>query len=293
MTFTIPAPLEAFLASAFPTAPVRGVRPTVGGFSNLSFFAQLGRRACVVKAAQHPIKREDLRREAEVLTLLRDYRFGTPIPLGFCEDDDWSMLVMSRRQGIPGMRLYSSPVEQLAAPLHALGTTLARLHTLAMPVPTQNKTPLSLLAERTAWLCHRLQALPLPDDLCAPLLEAAQSVAEQTTPRCLVHGDAGLHNILWHQGSLALLDWELASWGDARLDLAWVGWTLRFRGLPHTLWETLVDGYGEHGAVLRLDKASERALVLTQVASLLVRASERPAWDEWLRRARWSLEQYN
>ena len=90
---------------------------------------------------------------------------------------------------------------------------------------------------------------------------------------------------------LTLLDWELGGWGDPRLDLAWVAWTLRFRALPAPCWEALLAGYGrERAQALGLDSAALQALALGQVAGLLARAAGRPAWDEWVRRARWTVD---
>lgn len=114
---------------------------------------------------------------------------------------------------------------------------------------------------------------------------------QRGSPPRRVHGDAGLHNLLWGSRGLTLLDWELGGWGDPRLDLAWVAWTLRFRALPAPCWEALLAGYGrEQAQALGLDGAALKALALGQVAGLLARAAGRPAWDEWLRRARWTVD---
>ncbi|NTU83387.1 MAG: phosphotransferase, partial [Chloroflexales bacterium] len=131
----------------------------------------------------------------------------------------------------------------------------------------------------------------LPDDLRAPLAAALAHPAWRPARPRPVHGDAGLHNILWGPAGLALLDWELAGWGDPRLDLAWVAWTIRFRGLPVALWDALLAGYGrERATALGLDEEVLRALALGQVAALLARAAGRAkAWEEWLRRTRWTL----
>jgi aminoglycoside phosphotransferase (APT) family kinase protein len=174
--------------------------------------------------------------------------------------------------------------------LGALGRSLARLHQLQLRPPDDAIAAGLLLAERATALATALRQLPLPAGLYEQLTTAlAHPAWHCPTPR-LVHGDAGLHNLLWAAPRLTLLDWELAGWGDPRVDLAWLAWTLRFRGLPPRCWQAVLAGYGPRAATLVADEATLRALALGQVSGLLARAAGRPHWDEWLRRARWSVE---
>jgi aminoglycoside phosphotransferase (APT) family kinase protein len=287
---SLPPPVAELLAGAFPGQPVSALAPTVGGFSNLSLLAHVGRRPCAIKAAELPAKRADLRREAGVLALLGGRRLHTPAPLAFAEGGGWSVLVTARRPGTPGLSLYARQPAELAAPLAALGGALARLHNIDMQPPRGAEASGLVLATRAAELAAELVALPLPAELREPLAAALGHPAWRPAAPRLVHGDAGLHNVLWDARGLTLLDWELAGWGDPRLDLAWCAWTLRFRGLPASCWEALLAGYGhERARQLGLDGAALQALALGQVAALLARAWGRPAWEEWLRRARWSL----
>ncbi len=283
----LPQTVLNLLAAALPGAPVTEVTPTVGGFSNLSVAARIGAERCVIKAAALPAKREDLRREAMVLGLLRGQRLAAPTPLAFAEGDGWAVLVTRRRPGRPGLSLYSRPPEELAPACVALGRALARLH--ATPLPAHASL---VIAPRAAKLAATLAELPLPTELRAPLGEALAHPAWRSSRPCLVHGDAGLHNVLWGARGLTLLDWELAGLGDPRLDLAWVAWTMRFRGLPPALWEALLAGYGPaRAAELGLADEVFRALALGQIALLLARAAGQPAaWEEWLRRARSTLQ---
>lgn len=285
---TLPQPVLALLADAFPGATIAGLTPTVGGFSNLSVAARIGAERCVVKAATLPAKRDDLRREATILGLLRGRRLGAPAALAFSEDDAWAVLVTRWRPGAPGLTLYEGPPAALAPASAALGRALGRLHRLGLGPPAGAGLAVGARAEG---LRDQLAALPLPDDLRAPLAAALAHPAWRAPRPRLVHGDAGLHNVLWGARGLTLLDWELAGWGDPRLDLAWAAWTMRFRGLPRAIWEALLDGYGrERAGALGLDDEALRALALGQVAGLLARAAGRPgAWEEWLRRARATL----
>ncbi|MEP7188722.1 MAG: phosphotransferase, partial [Roseiflexaceae bacterium] len=110
-------------------------------------------------------------------------------------------------------------------------------------------------------------------------------------PHALAHGDAGLHNLLWHGRITALLDWEWAGWGTPLLDLAWLYWTIQWRKLPPALWHSLLVGYGTGPALVNGATPDEmRALTLGQIASILVRAHGQPsAWEEWQRRLHWTI----
>lgn len=286
----LPQPVKALLATAFPGHPLTALAPAQGGFSNLTVTARIGGVPVVVKAAERPEKRADLRREAHVLALLRR-RLAVPRLLATVEDEGWTVLVLRQRRGLPGVRLYGGPQEALMAPLTALGRTLARLHRRALAPPPEPEATGLLVATRAARLAARLNDLPLPGELRGPLAEALTHPAWNPARPRLIHGDAGLHNVLWSAGGLVLLDWELAGWGDPRLDLAWAGWTLRFRGVSPAGWEALLAGYGpEHATALGLDRETLQALALGQAAGLLARAAGQPAWDEWLRRLRWTLD---
>ena len=75
--------MSAWLRIQSPDGRVRDVRPTFGGFSNLTFFATLGGDEVVVKAASDERKRADVSREARMLTMLADADLGSspPAPL--------------------------------------------------------------------------------------------------------------------------------------------------------------------------------------------------------------------
>jgi aminoglycoside phosphotransferase (APT) family kinase protein len=127
----------------------------------------------------------------------------------------------------------------------------------------------------------------LREELAASLVHSAWRPA---APR-LVHGDAGLHNLLWDGRITALLDWEWAGCGPPLLDLAWVYWTMRWRSLPGQLWHTFLRAYGPGPALAAVDiPGALRALALGQVAGILARSTGEPAaWAEWLRRVHWTL----
>ena len=104
----------------------------------------------------------------------------------------------------------------------------------------QQRTVLQLQSE---W-----QAMPSPGwslgiDLGLAWLRA--NPLPKGRPRCLIHGDAGSHNMLTRDGHLAaLLDWELAKMGDPSEDIAQAKMMLIDDIMP---WDDFVRAYVEQG----------------------------------------------
>ncbi|MBX0331162.1 phosphotransferase, partial [Oscillochloris sp. ZM17-4] len=273
-------PVAALVEGAL-GAPLSGLSPTLGGFSHLSRRALIGGRACVIKAAHLPLKRADLRREAVALPLLPALNVPAPPLLGLVDDDTWTVLVVGELPGQPGVALLEGDPGALPAAFAALGGILARLH--AAPAPD---LPALALAPRLAAARAALAAPDLEDNLRAPLAAALAHPAWAAAPPRLIHGDAGMHNLLWDDGRAALLDWEWSAVGPPALDLAWLRWTMRWRGLPEGLWRAALDAYALPAPELTILDA----LALGQIALILARVAEQPAARaEWLRRARWTI----
>lgn len=283
----LPEPLRELLRGAFGGAEPADLQPTSGGYSHLSCAATIGGRLCVIKAADQPLRRADLRREAAALALLPGRGLLAPAVLALAESPAWTALVTARLGGEPGQALYSGPVATLAPAYRELGQALARLHTI---VPADRAEPDDLdLAPRAEQAAADLAGLPLPPELRADLAAALDHPIWRPSEPRLTHGDAGLHNVLRGEAGLALLDWEWAGWAHPLRDLAWVAWTMRFRRLPVSLWEDLLAGYAALAPLPAGDAATLRALALGQIADILRRAYAGPAWDEWLRRLGWSV----
>jgi len=283
----LPEGASALLARTLPGARLAGLAATSGGYSHLSVAATLAGRPCVIKADERPLPRADLRREAAVLALLPGRGIAAPGLLTLAEDENWTVLVTARLPGTPGQQLYAGSLAAMPPAYRALGAALARVHSVAPPAAA---LPPDLdLAARARLAAGSLPALSLPGELSAALAAALAHPRWRPAAPRLTHGDAGLHNVLWDDGRLALLDWEWAGWADPLRDLAWLAWTLRFRGLPAALWAALLDGYRAVAPSPPADAAALSALALGQIADILRRASGAPSWEEWLRRAAWTV----
>jgi aminoglycoside phosphotransferase (APT) family kinase protein len=277
----IPPDVETLLYHAFPAAAPGPAAPTSGGFSHPSFYILIDGRCAVVKAARAPEKRADLRNEARAIAGLRGSGLPTPELLGLAEGDGLTLEAQRALPGASGVALFGGPAAALREAYIALGQLLAAVHRTSAPAG------LPILAERAAAAVAALAGLCLPAALERELAAALAHPAWRAGPPRLVHGDAGLHNILWAGRITGLLDWEWAAAGGPLFDLAWLRWTMRWRGVDPALWEALLAAYG--GAPPGLDAGALRALALGQIAMILGRVRHDPAASaEWLRRLRWT-----
>lgn len=274
------------LVAAFPGQEIQLLAPTAGGFSHPSAFLAIGGQPCVAKAAEAAPKRAGLRHEAAVLRALAGHGVAAPALVALCESAEWTVEVLAALPGEPGIACYGrAPAEQNAA-LAALAALLAATHAAPL-VPLAG----ARLHERAAESLTHLHTLDLDPALRDALRDALAHPIWQAESANLVHGDAGLHNLLWHAAAPALLDWEMAAWGTPLLDLAWVWWTMRWRDMPVARWDGFLEAYRATGGMrLAAGREEVRALTLGQIAGLLVRSHGQPAASaEWQRRAVWSL----
>lgn len=286
--FILPQPVLTLLNASFEPGAVAVIGPTMGGFSHYSAMLTIEDRRCAVKAARLPLRRADVRREARVLALIQGSGLPVPELVALLEDEHWTVALTRALPGINGLRLYSKLPADLPSLFAELGAVLARLHQPAA-APTD---PDLLIAQRMAWLGEQLPLLDLPADVLA-VLDAALTESDWEGPDpCIVHGDAGVHNILWDDHISGLLDWEWSGWGNPAQDLAWLAWTLRFRDAPTDLWDELKLSYIRHGGRFpELPAAAVRALVLGQMAAIMRRAVVEPELRaEWIRRVQWTRD---
>jgi aminoglycoside phosphotransferase (APT) family kinase protein len=283
----LPPSIQQLVQQAFPGAVLAQVAPTSGGFSNQSWYATLDAQQAVIKAAILPPKREDVRREALLLPLLAAHGLPVPALLAFAEDALWSVAVTERLPGEHGLMLLGDASADLASLYQCLGAVLAATHKVALPA----ERGMQGLAERLVLARAALAATAVPPKIEKVLAQAIEFVLTLPHEGVLFHGDVGLHNLLWDGKQLYLLDWEWAGVGTPLLDLAWLQWTLRWRGLPPTCWQAFAASYGAAGeSLFDLTADATQALMLAQIGLILARVREQPAaFAEWLRRAEWTL----
>lgn len=281
--------LEALLGTRVRTAVA-----AVGGHSNLVFEATTaGGEPVMVKAANTTWKRADIEREAAVLASLGgDSTLPAPVLVTSSADDEWAVVVTRRLDGINGLSIVSDmrADEDLAVSAGRLMARVLRLVHHSAPGPLVGDT-----FDRAAQITRLdgpVRASDAPPDVIESLLPALGDLVHQQGVAFL-HGDPGLHNVLWGPGPTALsvrglLDWEMAGWGNPLSDLAWVWWTFTLRSLPRACFDAFANEYGLV-AIEAMGWSEPRidALVRAQMAALLVRTEPGTAVrDVWVERVR-------
>lgn len=305
----VPSALRDRIQALIGTAP-RSLEPIGPGHSNLVGATPFEDRSVVIKAAQRQMKRADVVRESVVLRLMEDTGVA-PIHLASSVDDEWAVLVMERIDGIVALdRLGQSPKAATMLRLAAmLGGALRSVHaTTPGPVPDADIARLGLSIERRM---HDTAEV-LRSDRCGLQPEVIPTVFSALEHRvhgrgvAFLHGDPGVHNALLLptrsegggaptklaatrlkglDGTMRLVDWEHAGYGNPLHDISWAVWTMRHRGFNDQAIDAFTDSYGQ--SVLRgigWDATTAKTLVCAQMACLLVRtldgATERTIWIE-------------
>lgn len=298
MTTLLPPAARALLKTAFPGQPIYAVAATVGGFSNLTLALTIGTARCVAKIATRPTKREDLHREAAALTWLVAQatipalpgQHLAPIPTlrALLDDETTTVELLDALPGVPGITRYDGGLRTLSLPLLQLCKHLAGVHMLPVPSIPALTGGIELLRGSLV-----LDDPQLDDDLRRAFSSALEHIGGRPQI-CFTHGDPGLHNILVasdEQDLSGLLDWEWAGAGEPARDLAWLRWTLHWRGFgavadlgTYRVYSGKTRAYidGQFDPVL-LD-----AYALARIAAILggLEPHER---GEWIRRARWTI----
>lgn len=209
-----------------------------GGNSNVTLLVESDSGRHVIRRPPNntisPMAARGVRREHDVLRAL-DGRVAAPRALGFCEDPAILGAPFAVVEFVPGLAITDSLPDDYSddpATVDALGCelvdALAGVHALPLTALTKLDWPkpddfLSRQVER--WLKIRaadsVRKLPRLEQVGQVLLERLPAVQ----PAALVHGDYHLDNTLFDAASprlKAIIDWELATFGDPRLDLGLV-----------------------------------------------------------------------
>jgi aminoglycoside phosphotransferase (APT) family kinase protein len=256
--------LERALARRFGETAISGLARLSGGATQetWSFDAKGGldggfilRRAPLRKLTQ----KSDLlsiETEAEVLEAVRKSGVLAP-PVRFVlepEDEMSSGFVMDR---IPGEalapRILRDPAFATARARMAgqCGAILAHLH--ATPADRVPALPTRTTKDTLDAFAAALEALPQARPVYQLALKWLRDrLPSDIAPR-LIHGDFRLGNLLvGPEGVTAVLDWELASFGDPAMDLAWIcvpSWRFGSIDLP-------VGGFGKEEDLLAAYEAA-------------------------------------
>ncbi|WP_040795985.1 phosphotransferase family protein [Nocardia higoensis] len=206
---------------------VTGFEPMLGGHSGLTYRVTTDRAAYVVKAVpegRKPIGRHDMLRQAAIMRALAD----TPVPVPRIVTEDSAEPAWFAMELVAGDSLepvLDDPAVEpalAAARMRRAAEVLPLLHAVDPATLPGEEQPLSPADELARW-AKTLGAVP-PELVAggAHLLDLlGRDIPEPAEPT-LVHGDYRLGNILCAGTEpAALIDWEIWSVGDPRVELGW------------------------------------------------------------------------
>ena len=225
------------------TTPI-GVRRLPGGYSNLTFGVTIGdgpaalhvvlRRAPVGVRADRGA--HDMRREYRVLSVVHGSDVPVPEPIAMCEDETvlgGMFFLMSKVAGVAVRRLDDAPLLHDAAVMRGMSEAcidaLATLH--AMPIThtaLYDATRAEGYGARQVanWGARWSAVRPadVPDDDAAFVFAWLAANLGDALPPALLHNDWKFDNLLLDPSDPStingVLDWEMATVGDPRFDLA-------------------------------------------------------------------------
>ena len=209
---------------------VTGVRPLPGGASSVTLRGMHDGRPVVVKVAPPgvaPVLHRDVLRQARIIGALAPS--GIPLPRIVIEDDGSPPLfVMSFLDGESTEPLFDLDVAAadpagMAARLRDAATVLARLHALSPKSVGLDAEQVGSPADEVERWCRSLETIdPALVAGWADVARALRSSVPQAMAPAVLHGDFRLGNLLAIDRSVtAVIDWEIWSIGDPRVDLGW------------------------------------------------------------------------
>jgi aminoglycoside phosphotransferase (APT) family kinase protein len=242
---------------------VTQVHKLLGGFSKETFIIDAevdGQPRSVVLRRDVPLGAVAGSVADEVPLLKALHGAGFPVPEPLLVETDCSIFgeAFAITRKAPGATAFSNvrgldmgDGQQNAA--HALAEVLGRLHAMDarnLQLPKRFFDPALSMGDcvmrqiddyEKAWFSRTYQPSPT---MSAAFAWLRANVPPSTGRPGIVHGDAGLHNLMMHEGKVSvMLDWELSHMGDPLEDLAycrsWVD-----QALP---WEEFLEVYYRYG----------------------------------------------
>jgi aminoglycoside phosphotransferase (APT) family kinase protein len=220
-----------------PGASVSGLEPLQGGVSSLTFTTLLSApsqpdRPTVLKVAPPgvaPVLHRDVLRQSNLLKRLEGIP-GLAVPKVYFEDaGDPPFFGMELAPGDcyePKTDVALDPPSPgvVAARAHAAARMLARMHALNLADIGLADEPLESLSDKVERWGRLLSTVDTDiivghEDVHRRLMASLPTAL----PATLLHGDYRLGNMLFERDRLsAIIDWEIWSVGDPRIDLGWL-----------------------------------------------------------------------
>jgi aminoglycoside phosphotransferase (APT) family kinase protein len=208
-------------------ATVESVEVLPGGHSGLTYKVKTDRRRLVVKAVPEGVRaigRHDMIRQADILEALQDEKVPTPEVVAIDRREPaWFAMTLVEGESLEPV-LDDPPVEAdlAAARMRRAAEIMPLLHSVPLEKLPGNQKALTPADELARW-ARTMGAVPSEYVVGADEFHnrLAASIPAPIDP-VLVHGDYRLGNMLC-QGTEpnALIDWEIWSAGDPRVEIGW------------------------------------------------------------------------
>jgi aminoglycoside phosphotransferase (APT) family kinase protein len=198
-----------------------------GGHSGLTYRVETSEGALVVKSVppgQKAIGRHDMLRQARIIDALAPTAVPVPAVVAVDETEPaWFAMQLVEGESLePVLDDPAVPSRLAAARMLRAAETLPALHGVPLDKVPVDADPLSPRDELDRW-ARTMAAVPpdLVPDAERLRQRLADSVPAAVTPT-LVHGDYRLGNLICADVEpAALIDWEIWSVGDPRVELGW------------------------------------------------------------------------
>jgi aminoglycoside phosphotransferase (APT) family kinase protein len=218
---------------------VQDIRPLRGGASSLTYVGRIGRddtQRVVVKVAPAgvpPVRNRDVLRQARLMRTL--HPTAVPVPEVLWEDvgdppEEPPLFVMSFTEGVALEPLFDQDLDGegddekvVAERMRNAARVMAELHALDPGALGLASEPVVGPAGEVERWCRLLETV---DPALVPGWEAVAAALRADEPAALpgavVHGDFRLGNMLAAGARIAaVIDWEIWSVGDPRVDVGW------------------------------------------------------------------------
>ena len=221
--------LLAQLAERLVPQQVSNLRPLTGGASSLTYAGRRVDQRVVVKVAPPgvaPIAHRDVLRQARIIKALATT--SVPVPEVLVEDPgDPPFFVMSFLEGLSCEPLYDDvdggSEAIVAERFRNAAKAMADLHRVEPGTVGLSTEPVVGSRDEIERWCRTLETV---DPALVPgwrdVADALRASAPPALPPAIVHGDFRLGNLLAENSTItAVIDWEIWSVGDPRVDAGW------------------------------------------------------------------------
>jgi aminoglycoside phosphotransferase (APT) family kinase protein len=169
--------------------------------------------------------------EYELLKRVHKAGLKVPEPFALVEDDNplgAAFIIVSRLPGAPLGDIFQPPISESIA--LQLAEQFGKIHSIplsdleGLPAITEREYSADQLRETLAELCAVFDSLGDKNPIIVETIDLIEEGIDSISgPKTLVHSDLGFHNFLVDGENLsALLDWELAHFGNPANDLGYI-----------------------------------------------------------------------